>query len=385
MRITTRRAVALLAAGALALSACGDAPDDDVDAAPDTTDDVDEPDDTDEPDEPDDTDVDDDADEPDDADAPEGADFLACMITDQGGVDDGSFNETAFNGLLRAESELGVEIAYLESQSETDFQPNMQSFIQQDCDLIVPVGFLLAEVTGEAAEANPDQDFAIVDYPNEWGHDNVLGLLFATDEAAFLAGYAAAAQTESGTVGTYGGINIPTVTIFMDGFLAGINHYNAENDTDVQLIGWDGEDGQFTGDFSSQDLGRNVTETLLDNGADIIMPVAGPVGGGSAAAMEDRGEGLLIWVDTDGYESTEFGDIMFTSVMKQMDVAVFDAIQAKMDGTFEGGDYLGTLENDGVAIAPFHDYEDQLPEGLLEELDALREGIIAGDISVEVS
>jgi basic membrane protein A and related proteins len=372
MRITNRRFIALFAAGALALSACAEAPDDEPEPDPDP---VDEPDEEEEAVEEEDPEVD----EPD----PEAVDLLACMITDQGGVDDGSFNETAFNGLVRAEEELGVEIAWLESMSETDFQPNMEAFIGQDCDIIIPVGFLLAEVTGEAAEANPDQDFAIVDYPNEWGVDNVLGLLFATDEAAFLAGYAAAAFTETGVVGTYGGLNIPTVTIFMDGFLAGINFYNDETGEDVQLLGWDGEDGQFTGDFSSLDLGRSVTATLMDNGADIILPVAGPVGGGSAAEIQDRGEGLLIWVDTDGYHSTDFGDIMLTSVMKQMDVAVFDAIQAQLDGTFEGGDYLGTLENEGVEIAPFHDYEDQMPEGLDERLEELRQDIIAGEISVE--
>ena len=368
MKMTSnRRATAFVLAGVLALSACGEAPEED-DAG------------TDEPAE--DAGTEDEADAEGEGDAAAASDVQACMITDQGGIDDGSFNETAYTGLLRAEEELGVEIAYLESQSETDFQPNMEAFIQQDCDLIVPVGFLLAEVTGEAAEANPDQDFAIVDYPNEWELDNVLGLLFATDQAAFLAGYAAASYSETGTVGTYGGVNIPTVTIFMDGFLAGVEYFNEENGEDVELLGWDGEDGQFTGDFESQDLGRNVTETLLDNGADVIMPVAGPVGGGSAAAIQDRGEGALIWVDTDGYESTEFGDIMFTSVMKQMDVAVFDAIEAQVNESFEGGDYFGTLDNDGVRLSPFHDYDAELPDGLQDELDTLREGIIAGEIEV---
>ena len=370
MRKTTRRMFAAAVAGALVLTACGEAPED----APQGSDTEDTGCETDGETEPE-GEGDETGDE-----GTEETDFLACMITDQGGVDDGSFNETAYNGLLRAESELGVQVEYLESQSETDFQPNMQAFIQQDCDLIVPVGFLLAEVTGEAAESDPDQLFAIVDYPNEWGVDNVLGLTFNTSEAAFLAGYAAAAQTETGTVGTYGGLNIPTVTIFMDGFLAGVEHYNEAKGEDVQVLGWDGSDGQFTNDFSSLDLGRSVTETLMDNGADIILPVAGPVGGGSAAAIQDRGEGLLIWVDTDGYESTDFGSIMFTSVMKQMDVAVFDAIEAALNGTFAGGDYVGTLENEGVALASFHDFESDLPEGLQGEIDELKAQIIAGEL-----
>lgn len=374
---TTRRMFAAAVVGALVLTACGDAPEEETPEAseePEATEEETEGEATEE-----------ESEEPAEETA-DNADFRACMITDQGGVDDGSFNETAYNGLVRAESELGIQVDYLESQSETDFQPNMQAFTSQDCDIIIPVGFLLAEVTGEAAEANPDQKFAIVDYANAFGedfstsYDNVLGLTFNTSEAAFLAGYAAAAYTETGTVGTYGGLNIPTVTIFMDGFLAGVNYHNEQNGTDVQVLGWDGSDGQFTNDFTSLDLGRSVTETLMDNGADVIMPVAGPVGGGSAAAIQDRGEGALIWVDTDGYESTDFGDIMFTSVMKQMDVAVFDAIQAALDGSFAGGDYVGTLENEGVALAPFHDFEDDLPEGLQEELDGLREQIIAGEL-----
>ncbi|MFP4635391.1 MAG: BMP family protein [Nitriliruptoraceae bacterium] len=381
MRKTTLRAVALALAGALALAACGDAPDDEADDTADETED--ETDDTE--DEGDDgEDEDDDAEEDDgEEEAMPGEGYRACMITDQGGVDDGSFNETAFNGLLQAEEELGVDIDYLESSSETDFEPNMQTFVQQDCDLIVSVGFLLAEVTNEAADANPDQKFAIVDEANPEGYDNLLGLKFETSQAAFLAGYAAADFTETGTIGTYGGINIPTVSIFMDGYLAGAEYYNEQNDADVEVLGWDGEDGQFTGDFESLDEGRAVTENLLDNGADIIMPVAGPVGGGSAAAMEDRGEGLLIWVDTDGYESTDFGELMFTSVMKQMDVAVFEAIERVVNDEFEGGEYLGTLENEGVDIAPFHDYEDEVSDELKEELEEIRQGIIDGDIAYE--
>jgi basic membrane protein A len=380
------RAGALAVAGALALTACGEAPEDDA-AAP--TDEAPEDDAAAPTDEADGEATDGEASDGEATDGGDGggdaSDVKACMITDQGGIDDQSFNQTSYDGLLQAEEELGVEVQVLESGSAADFEPNMQTFIQQgDCDLIVPVGFLLAEVTFAAAEANPDQDFAIVDFPNTEGLDNVLGLTFETDQAAFLAGYASAATTDSGILGTYGGQNIPTVTIFMDGFLAGMNYFNEETGGDVELLGWNGEEGQFSGDFESLDEGRRITELQLDNGADTIMPVAGPVGGGSAAAIQDRGEGRLVWVDTDGFESTDFGDLMFTSVVKGLDVATFDAVQSVVDDSFEGGDYSGTLENDGVSLAPFHDYEDEVPAEVMEELDAIREGIIAGDISVAV-
>lgn len=325
--------------------------------------------------------------------APAGEGMLACQVTDTGGVDDKSFNQTAYDGLVQAEAELGVEPKFLESQSPNDFEPNIQAFIDQGCDIIITVGFLLGDSTAAAAEANPDQKFAIVDFDffdpdkgKDIVFDNVKELTFQTDQAAFLAGYVAAGMTETGKLGTYGGIPIPPVTIFMNGFEAGMNYYNEEKGESVELLGWSAksQDGLFTGDFENQDNGRNTTESLLDEGADIIMPVAGPVGLGSAAALQDAGEGSLVWVDTDGCVSaSDFCDLFLTSVMKNMDVAVFDAIESVVNDTFEGGLYTGTLENEGVGIAPFNEFEDAVPDDLKSEVEALREAIISGEISVE--
>jgi basic membrane protein A and related proteins len=338
-------------------------------------------------------------DEPTDAGGDNGAeetdnsDFLACQVTDTGGVDDRSFNQTAYKGLEDARDEFGIEIQVLESQNPNDFEPNIQSLIQQDCDIIVTVGFLLGDATAAAAEANPDQLFAIVDFDffdadagEDISFDNVKELTFATDEAAFLAGFVAAATTETGKLGTYGGINIPTVTIFMDGFQAGMEHFNSENDGDVVLEGWDSanpEGGLFTGDFENQDNGRQVTETLLGEDVDIVMPVAGPVGLGSAAAVQDAGEGSLVWVDTDGCVSVEeFCDLFLTSVMKNMDVAVFTAVEEALNDEFEGGLYTGTLENEGVGIAPFHEFEDTVSDDIKTQVEELRQQIIDGEVTV---
>jgi basic membrane protein A len=321
-----------------------------------------------------------------------GTDFVGCQVTDTGGVDDKSFNQTAYKGLQDAADELGFEPKVLESQSEADFAPNIDAFLGQDCGIIITVGFLLGNATADAAEANPDQKFAIVDNDlfdteteQDRNFDNVAELVFSTDQAAFLAGYLAAGMTETGTIGTYGGINLPTVNIFMKGFELGMDKYNEDNGTSVKLAGWSNASGEglFTGDFEDQAKGRSTTEALLDQGADIIMPVAGPVGLGSIEAIRARPDSnaKLIWVDTDGCVSVEDGcDLFLTSVMKNMDVAVKDVTLAASDGSFEGGTNQGTLENDGVGIAPFHDFDSQVPQELKDKLDELKQQIIDGTI-----
>lgn len=322
--------------------------------------------------------------------APPEAKVKACQVTDVGGIDDKSFNQTAWAGFQRAQDELGAEVKFLESQVQDDYAPNIQAFLDEECDVIITVGFLIGDATKEAANANPDVPFAIVDFAYAEGDitaNNVLGLTFATDQAAYLAGYLAAGMTETGKVATYGGINIPPVSIFMNGFWAGIQKYNQDTGSDVQLLGWDAakQDGTFTGDFENQDNGRRVTEDFIAEGADIVLPVAGPVGFGTTAALEDSSQDDHgIWVDTDGCVSaSEFCSLFLTSVMKNMDVAVFDAIKAVVDGTFQGGLYVGTLENNGVGIAPYHEFEDAVPQELKDKIEELRQGIIDGSVSAD--
>jgi basic membrane protein A len=314
-------------------------------------------------------------------------DFKACMVSDSGGFDDKSFNQTSRKGLSDAADELGVQEATVESQSDTEYADNIQSLVDQDCNQITTVGFLLGDATRAAAEANPDIDFAIVDFaftdaktfePNP--PENAKGLTFNTAEPSYLAGYLAAGTSETGTVGTFGGLNIPTVTIFMDGFLQGVEKYNEDNGTDVQVIGWDGKDGKFTEDFESQAKGQQVAEQMIQQGADIIFPVAGPAGLGGLQAAQDAGA-QAIWVDTDGCESAaEYCDILLTSVIKGMDVAVSEAIKESVDGEFTNELYVGTLENDGVGLA---DYGDGVDEELASQVDDLKQQIIDGELTVE--
>jgi basic membrane protein A len=312
--------------------------------------------------------------------------FSVCQVTDTGGIDDNSFNQTAWKGVLDAQKALGVEGRYLESQAETDYEANINSLLGQ-CDLIVTVGFLLGDATKKAAEANPDQKFSIVDFAYDPPIPNVMGQVYATDEAAFLAGYLAAGMTETGTVGTFGGINIPPVTIFMDGFVAGVNHYNQAKGTTVTVIGWDPatREGLFTNNFESLDDGRAFAQNLFDEGADIVLPVAGPVGLGSAALADELGTDRLkiIGVDADLYlTDPEKKHVYLTSILKRMDSTVMDVIKMAMEGSFAGGVIEGTLASGGVDIAPFHDFEDAVPAELKTELEAIRAGIVDGSIKV---
>ncbi|WP_062519806.1 BMP family lipoprotein [Demequina silvatica] len=325
-----------------------------------------------------------------DAGAPvETVDFKACMVSDSGGFDDQSFNQSGYEGLTRAEAELGIEIASAESTTEADFGPNIEAQVAAGCDLIITVGFLLSQATVDAALANPDVHFAIIDdladndFDGTIDADNIKPITFDTDEASFLAGYAAAGASQSGTLSTFGGMNIPSVTIFMDGFLAGANYYNEANGGNVKVLGWDGTDGQFTGDFSDQAKGQNVTEEFLSQGSDIVMPVAGPVGLGAAAAVQSSGDAWLIGVDSDWTLTTDYADIILTSVLKNIGNSVFDTIAETIDAGFSTEPYLGTLENEGVGVADFA--EGAVPDAVLTELDAIKAGIIDGSISVDVS
>jgi basic membrane protein A len=306
----------------------------------------------------------------------------ACQITDTGGIDDKSFNATSYKGVTDAVAQFGIEGKYLESQQQTDYEKNINAFIDEGCDLIITVGFLLGDATAAAAGANPEQKFSIVDV-DYLDFPNLLGQAFKTDQAAFLAGYVAAAVTQTGKVGTFGGIQIPTVTVFMDGFAMGVQYYNSQKGTSVEVLGWDPatQTGLFTGNFESTDDGRAMGETLMDEGADIIMPVAGPVGLGTAAAVQERGGGYIIGVDSDWtLTSPEYTDITLTSVLKKMDVTTFNAIKAVVDGTFAGGVTVGTMENGGVALAEFHNLDSMVSAEVKAELETIKAGIIAGTI-----
>jgi len=324
------------------------------------------------------------------------SDFLPCIVSDAGGFDDNSFNQLSYEGVEQAADELGVEMKPVESNSENDYAPNLESLVGQGCDAIVTVGFALAAATKESAAANPDIEYVLIDDSADGGEDgqtfdgkadvaNIKPLLYNTAEAAFLAGYAAADYTKTGVVGTYGGQPYPTVTIFMDGFKQGAEYYAKEKKKDVKVVGWDGKNGSFTGGFDANEAATNTAKQILDQDADVILPVGGPIYQGAITAIEDSGKDIaMLGVDADLYETDPSTQpYVLTSILKNMKVSTYEAIMSAGNDTFDFAPYVGTLENDGVGLAPFHEFEDKVRPELAAELDEVKAGIIDGSIEVK--
>lgn len=321
------------------------------------------------------------------------AGFKPCMVSDEGGFDDKSFNQLGYEGLVKAADELDVKHGKTESKSASDYAANLDGLVSEGCTFIVSVGFMLSEPTVNAAKANPDVQFAIIDdwadndFDGKTDADNIKPLVFDTAQAAFLGGYAAAANSETGTVGTFGGAKIPPVTIFMDGFQKGVEYFNSENGKDVKVLGWDfdKQDGQFTGEFAANDTAKQMAQGLLDQGADVLLPVGGPIYQSAGEAIRDSGgTAKLMGVDANVYDTDpKVKDILLTSIMKSMDVAVYDAAMEAAQGKFNTKPFVGVLENDGVSLSGFNDFEDKIPADLQAKLDEIKAGIIDGSIDAE--
>jgi len=315
----------------------------------------------------------------------------ACMISDLGGFDDRSFNQTAEKGVQDAVAKLGVTEVKLESNSNADYDKNVNAMISQKCSIIVTAGYLLGDATKKGAKASPSTDFAIVDYddPEVDKTKNIQPLVFNTAQAAFLGGYLAASMTKSGVVGTWGGDKFGTVTIFMDGFSEGIDYYNTQKKKSVKLVGWDEKTqaGQFIGGknaFTDKARGQVITRNLASQGADIVMPVAGKAGEGALQAAAASGGKLnAIWVDTDGYVSSPgYKQVIMSTVYKAMDLAVETTITNSIQGKFTNKAYVGTLANNGVGLSPFHDFDSKVPAATKSELDQIKAGIISGKVTI---
>ena len=308
--------------------------------------------------------------------------FKACMVTDVGGIEDASFNASAWKGMnSAAEEEPGIEVSYKKSEESTDYEPNMKNSVKDGCDLTIGVGGLMAESTTAVAENNPDKRFAIIDAQIDL--DNVVSMEFNAAAPSFLAGYLAADMSKSGKVGTFGGDKIAPVMVFMDGFSKGVEHYNEENDDDVKVLGWSGNEdtASMTEDFQSTKAGTEQAKTLISEGADILFPVAGQAGLGAPMETEDDDNQYSIWVDIDGCESAaKYCDEFLTTAEKNIPAQVKKVVLDAFNDGPKNGNTTGTLENDGVGLSGFHK---DVPEELQEELKKIEQGLISGEIPLE--
>jgi basic membrane protein A len=327
---------------------------------------------------------------------------------DTGGLGDKGFNDLAKKGLEDAAA-AGFTTHFSEAKGSTDYANNIQTLIDQGCEAIVTVGFLQSQATADAAKNNPTIAFAQVDTAwNAAGPDfipgnaddtpqpkNFTGLDYQVDQASMLAGYLAAGWTKSGKIGTYGGLAFPGVTRFMDGLYAGIQYYNEKKGTKVTLLGWDGaladpaKTGTFVGGSGGNDTwgdpakGEQLAKTFHDQGVDIIHPVAGATGNGSIKAAQEGGY-WAIGVDTDQYLSigAPTNAALLTSAQKAIDVSVLDFFNQVAGGYLGGKDYSGTIRNNGVLLAPYHDYDTQLSAELKGEVEQLKSDLSDGTLSV---
>jgi basic membrane protein A and related proteins len=312
---------------------------------------------------------------------------LACEVTDTGGINDRSFNASAYLGLKEAVAvapkSIKDEVQSTPSDgTESTYETEIGSFVSQHCSIIITVGFLMSDATWNAAQQNKKDHFAQVDNSNASpGKDgvavkpytgtasNILGLTYETQQDAFLGGYEAAAYAvahnpSAPKVATYGGEQFSSVTYYMDGFYDGVQYYNSHSKpkTPVAVLGWNEktQKGTFIGSFTDQTTSATDTTAFLSQGATTVFPVAGSDGLGTTAAVTTWNKAHTLkanveWVDTDGCVNDPSNcNLFLNSVTKGVTASVKAAVLDQAEGKFKGGDYIGTLANGGAAFIQDH-------------------------------
>ena len=294
------------------------------------------------------------------------SDVKIGLITDTGGVNDGSFNQSAWEGLQRAQADYGIEVNYLESKTDSDYTPNIEQFMDEEYDLIICVGYQLADALRTAAEANPDQKFAIIDDSSCADLENVSCLMFRQEQASYLVGYVAGLTTETNTVGFVLGMENETMNQFGYGFCAGVLDANADA-TVLQSN---------ANSFSDPAIGKSNANTMITNKADIIFHAAGGTGLGVIQACQEAGI-KAIGVDSD--QSSIAPDTVITSAMKRVDNAVYDSAKSIVEGTYAAGVITYDLSMGGVDIAPTTDL---LDDETIAAVNEVKEKILSGEVKV---
>ena len=310
------------------------------------------------------------------------------LVTDTGGVNDKSFNQSAWAGVQRAAQEFGFEAKFIESKQPTDYEKNIDQFATEKYDVILSVGFLMGDATAVKAKQYPDIKFGIVDYDyfptegsvscpatakdcyDDGGLKNVTSLMFQEDEVGFLAGVVAGGMTESNVVCTVSGMEIPPVVRFVVGFQNGAKWINP----DVTAL------NVYIPSFIDPAKGKETGNSMIDQGCDVVFGVGGNTGNGGLLAAKERGK-MAIGVDVDQYMTyPEVKDVLLTSAAKNVDVSVYEFLKAVHEGRFAAGVNRANLKNSGVGLAPYHDWDGKIPQEVKDKVVEAAQGLLDGSI-----
>lgn len=309
-----------------------------------------------------------------------GQQLRVALVSDTGKINDGTFNQFAYEGMQRAAQEFGIETNYIETAQQADYERNLSQFADEDYDLVIGVGFLMGDAVQAVATKYPDTKFAIVDFAYDPALPNVKGLVFAEDQAGYLVGAAAALVSKSNKIGAVGGIEIPPVQKFLLGYENGAKSVKP----DIQVV------RTYLPSFTDPAAGAETAKDQINGGADVIFGAGGQTGSGGIAAAAQEGA-YVIGVDQDEFVTTfkngtaPGSDKLITSALKRVDNAVYAAIQEVVQGNFEGGVYVGTAENGGVDYAPAHMAESVITPEIKAQLDKIKEGLANGSIMTNVT
>lgn len=313
------------------------------------------------------------------------SDISIGLSTDEGGINDKSFNQSANEGVERAKSEFGIKYTAIEAQKKEDYEPNLQALVDNGCNLTFAVGYQLADAVAKVAKNNPDTNFCIIDSVVE--ADNVESITFKEEEGSFLVGVIAGLMTKTNKIGFIGGKDQDTIVRFEAGFAAGVAAVNPE--AAVGLISTDGSTPgptvKYADSFADTNKGYELAKSLYESGCDIIYHAAGGVGIGMfQAAKEFKDQGKEVWtigVDMDQAISLpEYADVILTSMVKRVDKATYDAVKSEVDGNFKAGSKVIGIAEDGVGVADSSSVN--TPEDILVKVQDYKGKIKSGEIQV---
>ncbi|MCP4687199.1 MAG: BMP family ABC transporter substrate-binding protein [Desulfobacterales bacterium] len=299
------------------------------------------------------------------------------LVTDVGKIDDKTFNEFAFTGIKRAARDFDIQISFIETQQPTDYDKNIEQFVNEGYDVVVTVGFMLGDATKRMAEKYPDKKFIIIDFAYDPPVKNILGLVFAENESGFMAGALAGLMTKENTIGIVAGMEIPPVIKFRKGYEAGAKYVNPK----CEVL------GVYIDSFIDPARGKTAALSQMEEGADVIFGAGGLTGSGGVQGAAAEGA-WVIGVDQDEYYTTfkegkvKASDKIISSAMKRVDNAVHQAIGLVVEGKFKGGLKVFDITNDGIGLAPFHEAEDKIPASVKAKLEEIKKDLKAGKIKV---